>query len=44
MGVGGQIHVPAALSPGKSPGTHYTEWMGPKDSLAGCGKSRLHRD
>ena len=25
MGVGGQRHAPAALPPGKRPGTHYTE-------------------
>jgi hypothetical protein len=25
MGVGGQRHAPAALPPGKKPGTHCTE-------------------
>ena len=40
MGVGGQRHAPAALSPGKRPGTHCIEgWMGPKAGLDGCGKS-----
>jgi hypothetical protein len=27
----GQLHTPAALPPGKKPGTHYLErWVGPK--------------
>ena len=31
--------------PGKRPGTHYTGgWVGPRDGLNGCGKSRPHRD
>ena len=30
MGVGGQRHTPAALLPGKRPGTHFTGgWVGP---------------
>ena len=38
-GVGGQIHVPAALPPGKGLGTHCTGgWVGPKAGLDGCGK------
>jgi len=41
MEVGGQSHVPAALPPGKSPGTHCIgSWVGPRASLDGCGKSR----
>jgi hypothetical protein len=45
MGVGGQRHAPAALSPGKRLGTHCKEgWLGPRASLDGCGKSRPHRD
>ena len=31
MGVGGQGHAPAALPPGKRPGTHFTGgWGGPQ--------------
>jgi hypothetical protein len=41
MGVGGQHHAPAALAPGKRPGTHYKGgWVGPRVGLDGCGKSR----
>jgi len=44
-GVGGQRHVPAALPPGKRPGTHCIGvWVGSRAGLDGCGKSRLHRD
>ena len=44
-GVGGQCHVPAALPPGKRPGTHYIGgWAGPRAGLDSCGKSRLYRD
>jgi hypothetical protein len=36
---------PAALSPGKRPGTHCTGgWVGPRADLNGCGKSRPHKD
>ena len=35
MGVGGQRHAPAALSPGKRPGTH---WVGPRACLDEWGK------
>ena len=39
--MGGQRHGPAALHPGKRPGTHCTgRWVGPRASLDGCGKSR----
>jgi hypothetical protein len=39
--VGDQRHAPAALLPGKRPGTHYTGgWVGLRASLDGCGKSR----
>ena len=45
MRVGGQRRAPAALPPGKSPGTHCTGgWVGPRAGLGGCEKSRLHRD
>jgi hypothetical protein len=38
-GVGGQRHAPAALPPGKRPGTHFIGgWMGPRADLDGCGK------
>jgi len=41
MGVGGQRHAPAALSPEKRPGTHRIgDWVGPRAGLDGCGKSR----
>jgi hypothetical protein len=40
MRVGVQLHAPAALSPGKSPGTHFIGgWVGPRAGLDGCGKS-----
>jgi hypothetical protein len=43
--VGGQRHAPAALHPGKRPGTHRTGgWVGHRAGLDGCGKFRLHRD
>jgi hypothetical protein len=45
MGVGGQLHAPAALPPGKRPGTHCIGgWVGPTAGLDGCEKSRRHRD
>jgi hypothetical protein len=35
-GVGGQIHAPAGLPPGKRPGTHCTGgWVGPRAGLDG---------
>jgi len=41
MEVGGQRHAPAALPPGKRPGTHCIGgWVGPRVGLYGCGKSR----
>jgi hypothetical protein len=41
MGVGGQRHAPAALLPGKWPGTHCIgSWVGTRAGLDGCGKSR----
>jgi hypothetical protein len=41
MGVGGQRHAPAALPPGKRPGTHCIGgWVGPRAGLDDCGKSR----
>jgi hypothetical protein len=41
MGVGGQNHAPAALTPGKRPGTHCIGgWVGPRAGLDGCWKSR----
>ena len=45
MRVGGQLHAPAALPPGKRPGTHcIVGWVGPRAGLDGCEKSRLYRD
>jgi hypothetical protein len=41
MWVGGQHHAPAALPPGKRPGTHCIGgWVDPMAGLDGCGKSR----
>jgi hypothetical protein len=40
MGVGYR-HALAALSPRQEPGTGG--WVGPREGLDGCGKSRLHR-
>ena len=41
MEVGGQRHVPAALPPGRRPGTHFIGgWVGSMARLDGCGKSR----
>jgi hypothetical protein len=41
MGVRGQRHAPAALPPGKRPGTQRTRgWVGPRAGLDGCGKLR----
>ena len=43
--VGGQRHAPAALPPGKGPGTHCVgSWVGPRAGLDWCGKSQPHRD
>jgi hypothetical protein len=37
MGVGGQLHAPAALPPGKRPGTQCIGgWVGPRASLDGA--------
>jgi hypothetical protein len=45
MGVGGQLHAPAALPPGKRPSTNCIGgWVGPTAGLDGCEKSRPHRD
>ena len=45
MRVGGQLHAPAALLPGKRPGTHCIRgWVGPRAGLVGRGKSRPHQD
>jgi hypothetical protein len=45
MRVGGQLHGPAALPPGKRPGTQSIGgWVGPRVGLEGCGKSRPHQD
>jgi len=41
----GECHVPAALSPGKIPGTCCIGgWLVPRAGLYGYGKSRAHRD
>ena len=40
MKVGGQLHAPAAIPPGKRPGTHCIEgWVGFRAGLDGCEKS-----
>ena len=45
MGVSGQRHAPAALPPGKRPGTHCTAgWVGPRVGLDGRVKPRPRRD
>jgi len=45
MGVGGRPPPPAALPPGKRPGTHCIGgWVGPRTGLDGCEKSRPLRD
>jgi hypothetical protein len=45
MVVGGQLHAPTALPPGKGPGTHCIGgWVGTRACLDGCEKSRHHRD
>jgi hypothetical protein len=44
-GKGGQRHAPAALHPGKRPGTHCRgDWVGPRAGLDGCGKPRQRRE
>jgi hypothetical protein len=44
MKVGGQLHAPAALPPGKRPSTQYIGgWVYPRAGLDGCEKSRPHR-
>jgi hypothetical protein len=41
MWVGGICHTPAALPPGKRPGTHFIGgWVGPRAGLDGFGKFR----
>jgi hypothetical protein len=43
MRVGGQLHAPAALPPGKRPDTHCIGgWLGLRAGLDGCGKPRPH--
>jgi hypothetical protein len=45
MGVGGQLHAPAALPPGKRPGAHCTGgWVDSWAGLNGCRKSHPNRD
>ena len=43
-GEGGQPHAPATLPPGKTQYALYMRLGGPRASLDGCGKPRLHRD
>ena len=39
MGVGDQCHAPAALTPGKIPGTRCVRgWVGLRVGMDGCGK------
>jgi len=41
MGVGDQCHAPAALPPGKRPGSHRIGgWVSPRSCLDRCEKSR----
>ena len=43
--VGGQRHAPAALPPGKRPGTHCIGgWVGLRAGMDGYGNARPHRD
>jgi len=43
--VGGQRYAPAALPPGKRPGTHSKGgWVGRRVGLDGYGNSPPHRD
>jgi hypothetical protein len=45
MGVGGQRHAPAALPPGKRPGTYCIGgWVGSRAGLDGYGKFYFLRD
>jgi len=45
MGMSGQRKAPAALPPGKRPGTHYIGgWVGPSTGLDVCGKYRPRWD
>jgi hypothetical protein len=37
MAVGGQLHAPAALTPGKRPGTHFIGGWVEVGGLDGCG-------
>jgi len=44
MGIRGQPHPSASLTPGKRPGTHYTGgWVGPMVGLEACENSRPNR-
>jgi len=44
MGVGGQGYAPAALPPGKKPGTHCIGgWVGPGAGMYKCEKSRIYQ-
>jgi hypothetical protein len=45
MRMGGKRLAPAALIPGKRPGTlRAGGWVGPRAGLDGCEKPRHHRD
>jgi hypothetical protein len=45
MGMGGQLHAPAALPPGMRPSTHCIEgWVGPRAGLDCSEISRPHRE
>ena len=45
MGVGGQLHAPVTLRPGKKAGTHFTRgWMKHRAGLEECGNFRPDRD
>ena len=40
MEVGGQLHAPTPLPPGKTRNQRIEGWMGPRGGLHGCGISR----
>jgi hypothetical protein len=45
MVMGGKRHAPAALPPGKRPGTHCTGgWVGSRAGLDRCRNTCLHED
>jgi len=43
-GMRGFRHAPANFALGKDPVYWIGDWVGPRDSMDGCWKSRPHRD